>query len=102
MAHSDGTLLPGLIGTDAGLTPFDRFGHAVANWGDWGFDPATMIEMVTTRAAEVLGLDAVTGRIAPGLAADLLLVRGDPTTDLAALSAIDLVVAAGAPHRPAT
>jgi imidazolonepropionase-like amidohydrolase len=91
-----------LIGTDAGLTPFDRFGQAVANWGDWGFDPATMIEMVTTRAAEVLGLGAVTGRIAPGLVADLLLVRGDPTADLAALSAIELVVAAGAPHRPAT
>jgi imidazolonepropionase-like amidohydrolase len=91
-----------IIGTDAGLNRFDEFGQAAANWADWGFDPATMIEMITTRAAEVLGVGAVTGRIAPGLAADLLLVRGDPSTDLSALSAVDLVVAGGRLHRRST
>lgn len=89
-----------LIGTDAGLNRFDEFGLAAANWGHWGFDPETMIEMITTRAADVLGLGAVTGRIAAGLAADLLLVRGDPSSDLGALTEVELVLAAGRPHRP--
>lgn len=88
--------VPVMIGTDAGLGPFDDFAGAVARWGEWGFDPSTMVETVTTGAARHLGLGGVTGRLAPGLEADVLVVRGDPTADLAALTGIELVVARGA------
>lgn len=84
-----------MVGTDAGLNPFDEFGLTVARWSAWGFDPTTMIEMVTTGAARHLGLADVTGRLAPGLAADILLVRGDPTADLAALADIERVLVRG-------
>lgn len=87
--------VPILIGTDAGLGPFDDFPGAVARWAQWGFDAPTMIETVTSTAAELLGLGHLTGRLAPGLAADILLVHGDPTADLTALNNIDLVLARG-------
>ncbi|WP_314244454.1 hypothetical protein [Streptomyces sp. DSM 40907] len=42
-----------------------------------------------------LGLGAVTGRLAPGLRADLIAVDGDPLDDVAVLAAPRLVVAGG-------
>jgi imidazolonepropionase-like amidohydrolase len=48
--------------------------------------PEAALRTATSDAATALGLDAVTGRLAPGLAADVLLVDGDPLADLAALT----------------
>jgi imidazolonepropionase-like amidohydrolase len=39
----------------------------------------------TAAAAESIGVGDVAGRLAPGREADVLVVRGDPTRDLAAL-----------------
>ena len=39
----------------------------------------------TTGSAESIGVGAVAGRLAPGRAGDVLVVRGDPTKDLGAL-----------------
>ena len=92
--------VPIMIGTDAGLGPFNDFPGAVVRWAQWGFDAPTMIETVTSAAAELLGLGHVTGRLAPGLAADILLVDGDPTADLTALDDIELVLARGTERYP--
>jgi imidazolonepropionase-like amidohydrolase len=43
----------------------------------------------------VLGLGEVTGRLAPGYSADLLVVAGDPLKNLGALGDVELVLAAG-------
>ena len=43
----------------------------------------------------MLGLGEETGRVAPGLAADLLAVEGDPAADLKALGGVRLVLAGG-------
>jgi imidazolonepropionase-like amidohydrolase len=48
-----------------------------------GMTPAEALAAATARTAETFGL-ADRGRIAPGLRADLLLVDGDPTADIAA------------------
>lgn len=88
-----------ILGSDAGLTPFTGYGTVLRNWSDWGFTPAEIIEMSTTGAATALGLDGVTGRLAPGLSADLIVVDGDPLTDLTALTRIATVIAAGRLHR---
>lgn len=48
-----------------------------------GLSPTEALQGATSKAAEVFSLDD-RGRIAPGLRADLVLVDGDPTADVAA------------------
>ena len=50
------------------------------------------IEFVTVNAAAALGLGDVTGRVAPGSAADLLVVRDDPLANLSAQRDVQLVI----------
>ena len=51
-----------------------------------GLAPTEALRSATSAAADALGLSDVTGRLQPGCAADLLLVHGDPLTDLSALA----------------
>ncbi|MFF2045924.1 amidohydrolase family protein [Kitasatospora sp. NPDC058170] len=83
-------------GTDAGV-PGARFGDYAGMlefFASLGFDNAEVLDMATTNAAHALGL-ADTGRIAPGMRADLVAVDGDPLTDLSALRRVRHVLAAG-------
>lgn len=82
-------------GTDAGLTPFGALAAALGRHRDFGFTPEEILDMATGGAASALGLDGITGRLAPGMAADLLVVGGDPVADLDRLADVRLVVAAG-------
>lgn len=53
----------------------------------------------TSGAATALGLETWTGTLAPGLAADVLVVDGDPSSDLSALARPVAVWARGRPQR---
>lgn len=50
-----------------------------------GMSPASVLHAATASAAELCGLGDVAGRVAPGMAADLVVLDGDPydLTDLA-------------------
>lgn len=52
-------------------------------------------------SADALGLAGTIGQLATDLAADLLVLAGNPLQDIAALGQLELVVAAGRLHRPA-
>ncbi|MEV5983254.1 amidohydrolase family protein [Streptomyces sp. NPDC052114] len=86
-----------ILGTDAGVqrTGFDGLPGALSFYAHLGIPNSEILDMATRRSAEALGLGASTGRIAPGLRADLLLVDGDPLADLDALGRLSGVVAAG-------
>lgn len=84
-----------LPGTDAGLTPFDGLPSTLANFQHIGFTTPEILDMATVGAASAIGLEELTGRLVPGLAADMIVVDGDPLADLAALARIELVVARG-------
>lgn len=58
-------------------------------------EPVEALKAATSVSAEALGLAEVCGRIAPGFVADLLLVTGDPTTELRALQRPALTVSRG-------
>jgi imidazolonepropionase-like amidohydrolase len=60
-----------------------------------GMTPLAAVTAATSVAARVLGLGDETGRVAPGLAADLVAVEGDPAADVKALDAVRLVLAGG-------
>lgn len=57
---------------------------------DSGMDPHAVLKAATSEAARVLGTDRV-GAIAPGRAADLLAVTGDPLTDVSAIREVAVV-----------
>ena len=87
------------------LIPGSSAGSVTSDFGDivgsletyaWlGFSPARIIELATRNAAAALGLDKVTGYLASGYSADLLVVDGNPLEDLQALRRVQLVMAAG-------
>ncbi len=73
------------MGTDAG-TPFNRHGENAAELRfmvEVGIAATDALRFATSGGADLMGL-ADRGRIAPGAWADLLLVDGDPTRDIAA------------------
>jgi imidazolonepropionase-like amidohydrolase len=84
-------------GSDAG-TPFNPHGSLVPElllMVQAGMAPLDAVRAATSSAARVLGLDGETGRIAPGLAADLVAVEGSPADDVRALDRVRLVIARG-------
>ncbi|HEX8072177.1 MAG TPA: amidohydrolase family protein [Pyrinomonadaceae bacterium] len=60
-----------------------------------GLTPAEAIRAATADAAKLLGVDAQTGALKPGLAADLIAVRGDPSREIAALEQVGFVMKGG-------
>lgn len=89
--------VPLLPGTDGGVhdAVFDDYAGMLELYEWLGFPAAEVIELATTSAARLLGLAGVTGRIEPGLDADLIVVGGDPSAELAHLHDIRMVVARG-------
>ncbi|OKK02403.1 amidohydrolase [Streptomyces sp. CB03234] len=91
-----------MAGTDAGVqrAGFDGLVPALSFYSYLGLPNASIIDMATSDAATALGLGSVTGRIAPGYRADLLLVDGDPLAELDALKDVRAVFASGLRYEP--
>jgi imidazolonepropionase-like amidohydrolase len=89
--------VPIAAGTDAG-TPLNPHGSIVPELSlmvKAGMSPLDVVSSATSVAARVLGLENEIGRIAPGLAADLIAVGGNPGERLEALDDVRLVIANG-------
>ena len=54
-----------------------------------------ILASLTTAPAQRFGDSQRLGRIAPGLTADLTIVRSDPSKDIRALSAVDVTIRDG-------
>jgi imidazolonepropionase-like amidohydrolase len=89
-----------LTGTDAGVSGavFDDFVSSLEFFAHLGCTSTEIVDLATHEAADALGLSEVTGRLLPGLRADLLVVAGDPLRDLQALRRVRLVMADGRLH----
>jgi imidazolonepropionase-like amidohydrolase len=62
-----------------------------------GMTPADALASATSVAAEVCGLGHRKGSVQPGHDADLLVIDGDPLTDIATLTRVDTVILNGQP-----
>lgn len=87
-----------VVGSDAGVASVKH--HAVlpfaaSQLSAMGANPTQILETLTSAAAAACGVEDRKGWLRPGYDADVLVVRGDPTRDLAALHAVRIVVRAG-------
>jgi len=67
--------------------------------GAAGLSPAEALRAATSRPAQVFGLSD-RGAVEPGLRADLVLIEGDPLTDIRATRCIRRIWCAGVEHVP--
>jgi hypothetical protein len=83
----------------AGLDPTGN-GGVVAGFGDLrqvellveaGFTPVEAIQIATLNGAKFLGEDARIGSIAPGKQADLMVVKGNPASNIADIEKVEIV-----------
>ncbi len=93
--HAAGvTILAGSDAPNPGTAYGASLHHEMALLVDAGLPPGAAIAAASVQAADRFGLRD-RGRLAPGARADLLLVRGDPTGDIAGTLDIEAVVRNG-------
>jgi imidazolonepropionase-like amidohydrolase len=63
---------------------------------EYGMRPVDALRAATSVNARVVHREGELGRVAPGLLADLVAVRGDPTTDIRRVRDVRLVLKGGA------
>ena len=94
-----------LVGTDP-----TGFGGVVAGFAnqralellvDAGFTPVEAIRIATMNGARYLGRESRIGSVAVGKQADLVVVRGDPSTRIADVEQVELVFKQGVGYDPA-
>jgi len=86
-----------VAGTDAGwrFTRIDDQPMEIALVHEGGMSPLEAITASTGFAAKVMGVEDKLGTLTPGLAADVLVVGGNPLDDLARLRDVRLVMQGG-------
>jgi imidazolonepropionase-like amidohydrolase len=83
------------FGTDTGVSKHGDNAQEFALMVRAGFTPLQAIQTATVGAAEHLGLSGEIGSLAPGKAADLVAVKGDPLADVTELQRVSFVMKGG-------
>ena len=91
--------VPLVAGTDE--VPGFTLHHELALYVRAGLTPAQALQVATWNGAKYSGTLDRLGSIAPGKLADLVLVDGDPTTDIAALRRVATVIKGEVAYYPA-
>jgi imidazolonepropionase-like amidohydrolase len=86
-----------VAGTDAGwrFTPFDGLPLEMEMMQQGGMSALEAITAGTGFAAKAIGIDDKVGTLTPGLAADIIVINGNPLDDLDRLRHLELVMQAG-------
>ena len=92
MAHEKGVRIAAATDTGYGSDSVLRLQLELQELVGVGLTPLEAIQAATTVAAELLGVDDHTGRIAEGLDADLIVVEENPLDDVGALQDVLMVV----------
>ncbi|MBQ2895807.1 MAG: amidohydrolase family protein [Oscillospiraceae bacterium] len=90
--------IPVGLGTDTGcpyITHYDMWREVNYFQRYCGVSNAFALYTATLGNARIAGISAETGSIEPGKCADMIVVSGDPLTDLKALRYVDMVIARG-------
>lgn len=96
-AHEGGVRIA--FGTDSGVSAHGDNAQEFALMVRAGMTPLETIQAATVNAAAHLRLSAEAGRIATGMPADLIAVRGDPLADVTELERVRFVMRGGTVYR---
>lgn len=83
-AHSVGIRIA--MGSDAVMTMFGQNTQELEWFVEAGMTPGEAIQSATINGAILLGQEELLGRLAPGFAADIIAVKGDPLSNIHALT----------------
>jgi len=97
LAHAGGVRIA--FGTDSSVSRHGENAREFALLVQAGLTPLEAIRTATVNAADHLGLSDLVGSIAPGKAADIVAVRGDPTADVTVLGRVSFVMRDGRIYR---
>ncbi len=95
-AHRLGVRIVAATDTGYGPESTTTLAHELLELVDIGMSPLEALQAATTTAAELLGVSDHTGRIAPGLEADLVVLERNPLQDIGAVQDVLMVVSDGA------
>ncbi len=87
-----------MIGTDAGIPAMfhnDATWREMAKWVEYGVSPMETIQSATLWPARFLKREQDIGVLAPGRLADIILVRGDPLSDMTVMRDVRVVIQGG-------
>ena len=90
--------IPVVLGNDVGcpwITQYDFWRELYYSYKYVGVSNAFALYTATARSAEMAGIGNVTGTIAPGKCADLIVTKKNSMKDLRSLRNIDMVVTRG-------
>lgn len=83
------------FGTDAGIYPHGSNADELVRMAELGMAQSDVIRSATVVAAELFGVDGLTGSIEVDADADIIAIRGNPIDDIALLGDVDYVIKAG-------
>ncbi len=86
-------------GSDIGVFPHGEGAREIELLVEYGMTPVQALKAATGTAAKALRLGERLGAVKPGLAADLIAVAGDPTTDITVLRKVKLVIKGGTVYK---
>jgi imidazolonepropionase-like amidohydrolase len=92
-AHEGGVKIA--FGTDTGVSAHGDNAYEFVLLTRAGLTPLEAVQSATIGAADHLGLGDQIGRLSPGLAADLIAVKGDPLSDVTTLQKVVFVMKGG-------
>jgi imidazolonepropionase-like amidohydrolase len=83
------------VGGDVGVYAHGDDARELELMVDYGMAPLAVLKAATSGNAKLLHWESRVGRVAPGLLADLVAVKGDPTRDIHAVRAVAMVMKGG-------
>lgn len=96
-AHEGGVKIA--FGTDTGVSAHGDNAGEFALLVKAGLTPLEAIQTATVNAADHFSMSSEIGSLAPGKAADLIAVKGDPLKDVAALQHVTSVIKGGVVYK---